>query len=295
MRLRVAPGPPSSRTCAPTHPPTQHPKPTFAFRPRPRPHLPQVLRLPGVLGLHQLQLFLQTDPRNVRSPGRPGLPRKPPLYPPPPLREPPRPQVIMAPPAPPLGSWGPHPNNLQRHQLSPQSLICALLTQLFPSVVEELEMGFMKVEFAGLRGEGNVLRGGDRAPKGGRGRQWDFLGEARDRGRLLNVPDSTALPTAPEAADYVAPAEGVEEAAWASRRPQPRGRPYPPRAPPPPSPSIPPHPGPGPHQVLVAPLRGFQQPASSLRVLPRRLARLPAQGPRQLALLPLQAAEGKLR
>lgn len=132
--------------------------------------------------------------------------------------------------------------------------------------------------------------------KRGRGRQWDFLGEARDRGRLLNVPDSTALPTAPAAAGCVAPAERVEGVCLgfsetpASRRavPHPGLCSGPPRRPRP-------HPGPRPHQVLLVLLRRFQQPARSLRALPRRLARLPAQAPRHLASLPLQAAEGKLR
>lgn len=146
------------------HPP---PKPTLGLRPPLRPHLLQALRLRGVLGLHQLQLFLPTDPRNVRSPGRPGLhPRLRSAHPRPSgsLRAPwlSWPRRAAAP------ALGVPPKHLQRHQLCPELLLCALLTQLFPSVVEELGMGFVRVGFAGLRGAGNVLGGGDRAKTGAR-------------------------------------------------------------------------------------------------------------------------------
>lgn len=47
-------------------------------------------------------------------------------------------------------------------------LFRALLTQLFPSVVEELGMGLVKTGFAGLRGAEDVPGGRDRVKTGAR-------------------------------------------------------------------------------------------------------------------------------
>lgn len=42
--------------------------------------------------------------------------------------------------------------HLQRHQLGPELLLCALLTQLFAAVVEELGVGLMRPGSEGLLG-----------------------------------------------------------------------------------------------------------------------------------------------
>ena len=101
-------------TCPATRTPQAGPPETPAL-----PHLPQGLRLHGVLGLHQLQLFLPENPGKVAL--DPALPPRP--------RPKPRP---IAP-----------PEHLQGRQLRPELLLRPLLAQLLSSVVEELGVGLV--------------------------------------------------------------------------------------------------------------------------------------------------------
>lgn len=173
--LRSAPGswprpPPSAARPAGREPLHSGDTPPPASRPSPQarlcPHLPQALRLPGVLGLHQLQLFLPENPRNVRrascrSPRRVSGPRPTPLTP----TRPPRPSLPGSARAAPAAVGAP-PEHLQSHQLGPKVPLRALLSQLVRSVIEELRVGLVRAGFA-APGAGDDLGGGDGGPGGG--------------------------------------------------------------------------------------------------------------------------------
>lgn len=164
------PSPPSC-TCPASRTPQTGPPETPAL-----PHLPQGLRLHGVLGLHQLQLFLPENPGRVR---RQALRERAALDP----ALPPRPPSPKAPPT---------PEHLQGRQLGPELLLRPLLAQLLSSVVEELGVGLVRAGREGMLGVGTILGGG--AGRGGVGRGRGLgRGSPGGSGRQRPSPEGTWL------------------------------------------------------------------------------------------------------
>lgn len=112
-------------------------------------HLSQAFCLLGEFGLCHLQMFLREDPKDVKNLRTPLCPkaRSRALGSDAPPRQARRPAHSHTPPPAP-------PEYLQRHKLSPQLLLCSLLTQLFSSIVEKLGTELVSDWLMGLGGEG---------------------------------------------------------------------------------------------------------------------------------------------
>lgn len=245
------PSPPSC-TCPASRTPQTGPLETPAL-----PHLPQGLRLHGVLGLHQLQLFLPENPGRVR---RQALRERAALDP----ALPPRPPSPKAPPT---------PEHLQGRQLGPELLLRPLLAQLLSSVVEELGVGLVRAGREGMLGAGTILGGGAGRGGVGRGRglgRGSPGGSGRQRPSPEEVPGLTAPPTAPAAVGSAAPGRGRGEDPGLSEVPAPA------QAPPP---------LPAPPHLRSLPLHCPHPPRSRHRLPTRRLR--PATGPAPPGLRPI--------